>query len=36
VIQFPPPELGEHNEEVLLKAGYTREDIQRFKEEGAI
>jgi crotonobetainyl-CoA:carnitine CoA-transferase CaiB-like acyl-CoA transferase len=36
MMKLPPPELGEHNEEILLKAGYTREDIQRFREEGAI
>ena len=36
VIQSPPPELGQHTEEVLLKAGYSREDIERFREEGAI
>lgn len=36
VIQSPPPELGQHTEEVLLKAGFSKEDINRFKEEGAI
>ncbi len=36
VMQSPPPELGEHTEEVLLKAGYRREDVDRFREEGAI
>ncbi|MBE3144842.1 MAG: CoA transferase [Planctomycetes bacterium] len=36
MIQSPPPELGQHTEEVLLKAGYSREDIERFREEGAI
>jgi crotonobetainyl-CoA:carnitine CoA-transferase CaiB-like acyl-CoA transferase len=35
-IQSPPPELGQHTEEVLQKAGYSREDIKRFREEGAI
>ena len=35
-IQSPPPELGEHNEEVLLKTGYSQGDIKRFREEGAI
>lgn len=34
-MQLPPPELGQHTEEVLLKAGYSREDILRFREEGA-
>ena len=36
LIQSPPPALGQHTEEVLLKAGYSREDIERFREEGAI
>lgn len=36
VMQSPPPELGKHTEEVLLKAGWTREDLERFKKEGAI
>jgi crotonobetainyl-CoA:carnitine CoA-transferase CaiB-like acyl-CoA transferase len=36
VIQLPPPELGEHTEEVLLEAGFSKEDITRFRQEGAI
>ena len=36
VIRLPPPELGEHTEEVLLKAGFLKEDLKRFREEGAI
>jgi crotonobetainyl-CoA:carnitine CoA-transferase CaiB-like acyl-CoA transferase len=35
-IQSPPPELGEHTEEVLLREGYTRQDLERFRDEGAI
>ena len=35
-LHSPPPALGEHTEEVLLKAGFTKEDIEKFKEEGAI
>ncbi|MEW6187076.1 MAG: CaiB/BaiF CoA-transferase family protein [Thermodesulfobacteriota bacterium] len=35
-MQLPPPELGQHTEEVLSEAGYSREDIRRFHEEGAI
>ncbi|MFC1532232.1 CaiB/BaiF CoA transferase family protein [Thermodesulfobacteriota bacterium] len=35
-IQGPPPELGEHTEEILLEAGYTRDDIEKFRGEGAI
>jgi crotonobetainyl-CoA:carnitine CoA-transferase CaiB-like acyl-CoA transferase len=36
VMQSPPPELGEHTEEVLLEAGFSKEDISRFRQEGAI
>jgi len=36
VMHSPPPELGEHTEEILLKAGYSRQEIQSFREEGAI
>ncbi|MEM4780886.1 MAG: CoA transferase, partial [Halalkalicoccus sp.] len=31
-----PPELGEHTEEVLREAGYTDEEIEAFRERGAI
>lgn len=30
------PELGEHTEEVLLEIGYSREEIAKLREEGAI
>jgi crotonobetainyl-CoA:carnitine CoA-transferase CaiB-like acyl-CoA transferase len=30
------PELGQHNEEVLLELGYTRDDIVRLKEKEII
>jgi crotonobetainyl-CoA:carnitine CoA-transferase CaiB-like acyl-CoA transferase len=30
------PLLGEHNEEVLTALGYTKEQVQKFKAEGAI
>jgi len=36
VIKSPPPELGEHTEEVLLREGYTQQDLEKFREEGAI
>jgi crotonobetainyl-CoA:carnitine CoA-transferase CaiB-like acyl-CoA transferase len=36
LIQMPPPELGEHTEEVLLKAGFSKEEINKFSQEGAI
>ena len=30
------PGLGQHTEEVLLEVGYTKDDIARFRAEGAI
>lgn len=30
------PGFGEHTEEVLLEAGYTKDDIAKFRSEGAI
>ena len=30
------PGLGQHNEEVLLELGYTRDDIVRFKQKAVI
>jgi crotonobetainyl-CoA:carnitine CoA-transferase CaiB-like acyl-CoA transferase len=35
-IRLPAPEFGQHTEEVLLEAGYTWEEIARFKERGVI
>ncbi|PKN62860.1 MAG: CoA transferase [Deltaproteobacteria bacterium HGW-Deltaproteobacteria-15] len=32
----PAPGLGEHTDEVLLEAGYTGEEIDSFRKEGAI
>ena len=34
--QRPAPELGQHTDEVLLEAGYTCEEIDSFRKEGAI
>ncbi len=34
--QLPPPELGEHTEELLLEAGFTREEISEMREEKAV
>jgi len=34
--QGPPPELGQHTEEVLLEFGYGWEDIGRWRESGII
>ncbi len=35
-VRMPAPEWGQHTEEVLLEAGYSREDIARFKEQKVI
>ena len=35
-IQLPPPELGEHNKDILYWLGYATEEIERFKNEGVI
>ncbi|MBN1566683.1 MAG: CoA transferase [Acidobacteria bacterium] len=32
----PAPKLGEHTDEILLEAGYSREDIARLRSSGAI
>ena len=32
----PAPELGQHTEEVLLEAGYTREEIATLREQGVM
>ncbi|MBC2714380.1 MAG: CoA transferase [Desulfobacteraceae bacterium] len=32
----PAPGMGEHTDEILDRFGYSREEIMRFKEEGAI
>jgi crotonobetainyl-CoA:carnitine CoA-transferase CaiB-like acyl-CoA transferase len=36
LIKRRPPELGEHTEEILLKAGYTWSDIALLKSKGSI
>lgn len=35
-IRIPPPRLGEHNEEVLARAGYADAEIAAMKASGAI
>ena len=35
-VTSPPPQLGEHNAEVLKSLGYSDKDIAAFKEEGVI
>ena len=32
----PPPQLGEHNEEILGQLGYTREQIDELRSKGVI
>jgi crotonobetainyl-CoA:carnitine CoA-transferase CaiB-like acyl-CoA transferase len=33
---LPPPTLGQHNEEVLARLGYTNAEIEKLREEGVI
>ena len=33
---LPPPALGEHSRELLLRLGYTGEQAKRMAEEGVI
>ena len=35
-VENAPPRFGEHNREVLMKLGYTEEEIRGFAETGAI
>lgn len=35
-IEMPPPQFGEHNEEVLESLGYTKSDIQSLRDDGVI
>jgi len=35
-IRKPAPEFGEHTEEILLKHGFTWEDIEKLKQDGVI
>jgi crotonobetainyl-CoA:carnitine CoA-transferase CaiB-like acyl-CoA transferase len=35
-LRLPPPELGEHNVEVLSMLGYSPAEIEGFEREGAI
>jgi crotonobetainyl-CoA:carnitine CoA-transferase CaiB-like acyl-CoA transferase len=35
-IRIPPPELGEHTDEILKDLGYTQSDIETFREEGIV
>ncbi len=35
-VRTAPPELGQHNEELLESLGFSAEEIARFKEKGAL
>ena len=35
-LRRPAPTLGQHNEEVLTGLGYSREDVVRLRQQGAI
>jgi crotonobetainyl-CoA:carnitine CoA-transferase CaiB-like acyl-CoA transferase len=35
-IYYPPPEIGEHTESVLLEQGFSREEIEALRDRGAI
>jgi formyl-CoA transferase len=35
-ITSPPPRLGAHTEEVLVEAGYTKEEVTALKEKGIV
>jgi crotonobetainyl-CoA:carnitine CoA-transferase CaiB-like acyl-CoA transferase len=35
-VHWPPPLLGQHTEEVLLKAGYSGEEIAAWQAQGIV
>lgn len=35
-IRMPPPELGEHTEEILLSLGYSQHQIEEMRHEGVV
>ncbi len=35
-LDAPPPRLSAHTDEVLEKAGYTKEEIKKFREKKII
>ena len=35
-IYYPPPEMGEHTENILLEEGFSKEEIEIFRERGVL
>ena len=35
-VTSPPPRLGEHTQQIFADLGFTEDQIQQFREEGAI
>ena len=35
-VRMPPPDLGQHNDEVLESVGFTKSDIARLKRSGGL
>jgi len=35
-VEIPPPELGEHTDQILKELGYTHAQIEQFHEEGTV
>jgi crotonobetainyl-CoA:carnitine CoA-transferase CaiB-like acyl-CoA transferase len=35
-IAAPPPECGEQTSEILSEAGYTEDEINRFRKDGVV
>jgi len=35
-IRRPPPELGEHTDQVLSESGYSEKDVSRFRRDGVV
>ena len=35
-VRYGPPKIGEHSEEILSTAGYSQEDIAKFRADGVI
>jgi CoA:oxalate CoA-transferase len=35
-VQRPPPELGQHTDEILAELGYSASDISRLRDNGVV